>query len=77
MALDTEKRAVLTAAALEHLVDLKKLTMDDPAGKEIVEFLETLVTNGSVADRDEILESFHKYGSFDTFLAQKMPGKNA
>ena len=37
MALDTEKREVLTAAALAHLVDLKKLTTDDPAGKEIVE----------------------------------------
>lgn len=77
MALDTEKRAELTAAALAHLDDLKKLTLDDPAGKEIVEFLETWITNGSVTDKDEILESFHKYGSFDRFLAQKMPGKNA
>lgn len=77
MALDTEKRAVLTAAALAHLVDLKKLTLDDPAGKEIVEFLEKLVTNGSDTDRDEILESFEKDGSFDGFLAQKMPGRNA
>lgn len=77
MALDTEKRAELTAAALAHLVDLKKLTMDDPAGQEIVEFLETLVTNGSVADKDEVLESFHKYGTFDRFLAQRMPGNKA
>ena len=51
--------------------------MDDLAGQEIVEILETLVTNGSVADKDEVLESFHKYGSFDRFLAEKMPGKKA
>lgn len=72
MALDNRQRAVLTIAALARLVETKRrLAPDDASGLVIVEFLERLVTNGSVSARDEILESYEKHESFERFLAQK------
>ena len=69
MALDNTERAVLTIGALTKLVQLKKETRtDDACGLLVVEMLERLVINGSVARRDAILLRFKNDGSFDSFF---------
>lgn len=74
MALDNNKRAVLTIAALAQLVETKrKLASDDASGQVTVEFLERLVINGSVSERDEVLKWFEQDESFERALASKRP----
>jgi len=69
MALDNTERAVLTIGALTKLVQLKKETRaDDACGLLVVEMLERLVINGSVARRDAILLRFKNDESFDSFF---------
>ena len=72
MALDNNKRAVLSIAALTKLVSMRRgLLPDDASGLVTVEFLERLVINGSVSERDEVLKFFEKDESFEQALASK------
>jgi hypothetical protein len=72
MALDNNKRAVLSIAALTKLVAMRRgLMPDDASGLVTVEFLERLVINGSVTERDEVLKCFEKDDSFEMTLASK------
>ena len=72
MALDNTQRAVLSIAALTKLVAMKReLTPTDASGLVTLEFLERLVINGSVAERDEVLKRFDKDESFGRVLASK------
>lgn len=72
MALDNTERAVLTIGALTKLVQLKKETRtDDACGLLVVEMLERLVINGSVARRDAILLRFKNDESFDSFFESR------
>ena len=72
MALDNTERAVLTIGALTKLVQLKKETrIDDASGLMVVEMLERLVINGSVANRDAILLRFKNDESFDSFFESR------
>ena len=72
MPLDTRHRAVLTVAALTHLVDMKKkISPDDAAGLVTFHSLERLVINGSVADRDEVLKKYEQHESFDWSLTSE------
>ena len=72
MALDNTERAVLTIGALSKLVQLKKETRaDDASGLLVVEMLERLVINGSVANRDAILLRFKNDESFDSFFESR------
>lgn len=74
MALDNHKRAVLSIAALTKLVAMRRgLAPTDTSGLVTVEFLERLVINGSVTERDEVLNWFEKDDSFDQVLAIKRP----
>lgn len=74
MALDNNKRAVLSIAALTKLVAMRRcLTPTDTSGLITVEFLERLVINGSVSERDEVLNWFEKDDSFGQVLASKRP----
>jgi len=69
MPLDNKHRAVLTVAALTHLAEMRrKISPHDTSGMVTFEFLERLVINGSVADRDEILKKYEKHESFDWSL---------
>jgi len=59
MAIDSIQRAVLTISALTHLVLLRRNTsLDDISGLESIEFLERLVINGSISERDSVLRMF-------------------
>jgi hypothetical protein len=49
----------------------KGLLPDDASGLVTVEFLERLVINGSVAERDEVLTWFDQDESFDQVLISK------
>lgn len=72
MVIDNNKRAVLSIAALTKLVAMRRgLAPTDASGLVTVEFLERLVINGSVAERDEVLKSFEKDESFERALASK------
>ena len=72
MALDNTQRAVLSIAALTKLVAMKReLTPTDASGLVTLEFLERLVINGSVAERDEVLKRFDKDETFGRVLAAK------
>lgn len=74
MELDNNKRAVLSIAALTKLVAMKRdLMHDDASGQEIIGFLERLVINGSVAERDEVLQCFEQDESFELTLTSKRP----
>ena len=74
MELDNNKRAVLSIAALTKLAYMRRvLTHDDASGQETIEFLERLVINGSVAERDEVLQCFEKDESFTLTLTSKRP----
>lgn len=74
MAFDNNKRAVLSIAALTKLVAIRRgLAPTDASGLVTVEFLERLVINGSVSERDEVLKSFEKDESFERLLASKRP----
>lgn len=69
MAIDNKYRAVLTIAALTHLVAMKReISPSDAEGLATFESLEQLVINGSVADRDEVLKNYEEHQSFDWFL---------
>jgi hypothetical protein len=72
MTIDSNQRAVLTIGALTHLVRLRRNTnLDDIHGLESVEYLERLVINGSISQRDEILRMFRETESFDSVLASR------
>ena len=72
MALDNNKRAVLSIAALTKLVTMRRgLIPTDTSGLVTVEFLERLVINGSVSERDEVLKWFDEDESFAQVLAAK------
>ena len=72
MTIDSNQRAILTISALTHLVLLRKNTSpDDIAGLKSVDFLERLVINGSIAERDKILKKFMQTESFDSVLASR------
>lgn len=72
MAFDNNKRAVLSIAALTKLVAMRRgLAPTDASGLVTVEFLERLVINGSVSERDEVLKSFEQDESFERALASK------
>ena len=72
MVLDNNKRAVLSIAALTKLVAMRRgLMPGDASGLVSVEFLERLVINGSISERDEILKKFDQDDSFDQVLASK------
>ncbi len=74
MALDNNKRAVLSIAALTRLVVMKRgIAPDDASGLVTVEFLERSVINGSVSERDEVLKWFEQDESFERALASKRP----
>ncbi|MES2878358.1 MAG: hypothetical protein V4713_08035 [Pseudomonadota bacterium] len=78
MAFDNHKRAVLSIAALTQLVVMKRgMAPDDAAGRVTVEFLERLVINGSVTERDEVLKAFEKDASFVRALASKRAPETA
>ena len=69
MSLDNKRRAVLTVAALTHLVEMKrKISLSDTEGFVTFESLEQLVINGSVGDRDEVLKMYEEHESFEWFL---------
>ena len=69
MSLDNKRRAVLTVAALTHLVEMKrKISPSDAEGKVTFESLEQLVINGSVEDRDEVLKMYEEHESFEWYL---------
>ena len=69
MSLDNKRRAVLTVAALTHLVEMKrKISLGDTEGLVTFESLEQLVINGSIGDRDEVLKKYEEHQSFDWFL---------
>ncbi|MDD2809048.1 hypothetical protein [Rhodoferax sp.] len=73
MSLDNIHRAVLTIAALAHLVGMKKeIFPGDTASLVTVEILERMVINGSIADRDDVLRRFEEHESFDWFLAAEV-----
>ena len=66
MPIDNKHRAVLTIAALTHLVQMKRtISQDDASGLLALELLERSVINGSVADRDEVLKKYERQESFD------------
>lgn len=72
MTIDNTQRAVLTIGALTQLALLRRNTsLDDASGLVSVEFLERLVINGSVSERDEILEIFRETESFNFILASR------
>lgn len=72
MTIDNTQRAILTIGALTQLALLKRNTsLDDSAGLVSVEFLERLVINGPVSERDEILNVFRVTESFDSILASR------
>lgn len=72
MTIDNTQRAVLTIGALTQLALLRRNTSpDDTSGLVSVEFLERLVINGSVSERDEILKVFRKTESIDSILASR------
>ncbi len=69
MPVDNKHRAVLTIAALTHLVELKRaISQNDAPGLVALELLERLVINGSVADRDEVLRKYELHQSFEWCL---------
>lgn len=72
MTIDNTQRAVLTIGALTQLALLRRNTSpDDTSGMVSVELLERLVINGSVSERDEILQVFMKTESLDSILASR------
>jgi len=69
MSLENKRRAVLTVAALTHLVSMKReISPGDAAGMVTYEILERMVINGSIADRDEVLKMYEEHESFEWFL---------
>jgi hypothetical protein len=73
LSLDNNHRAVLTIAALAHLVGMKKeISPNDAASLVTFEILERMVINGSIADRDDVLRRFEEHESFDWFLAEEV-----
>ena len=69
MPIDNKHRAVLTIAALTHLVQAKRtISQHDATGLLTLELLERSIINGSVADRDEVLKKYEQYESFDWSL---------
>ncbi len=72
MTIDNAQRAILTMGALTQLALLRRNTsLEDKSGLVSVEFLERLVINGSVSERDEILSIFRVTESFDSILASR------
>lgn len=72
MTIDNTQRAILTMGALTQLALLRRNTsLEDKSGLVSVEFLERLVINGSVSERDEILSIFRVTESFDSILASR------
>jgi hypothetical protein len=73
LSLDNNHRAVLTISALSHLVGVKReISPDDAAGLVTYEILERMVINGSIADRDDVLEKYEEHESFEWFLAAEV-----
>lgn len=73
MSLDNNHRAVLTSAALAHLVGMKKeISPGDTASLVTFEILERMVINGSIADRDDVLRRFEEHESFEWFLSAEV-----
>ena len=73
LALDNHRRAVLTIAALTHLVGMKReIAPGDASGLVTFEILERIVINGSIEDRDEVLKRFETHESFEWFLAAEV-----
>ena len=69
LSLDNNRRAVLTISALAHLVGLKReISPCDAASLVTYEILERMVINGSIADRDDVLQRYEEHQSFDWFL---------
>jgi hypothetical protein len=69
MSIDNKLRAVLTIAALTHLVEMKRtISQNDKSGFVTFELLEQLVINGSVGERDEVLKKYERHQSFDWSL---------
>jgi hypothetical protein len=74
MSLENNHRAVLTIAALTKLAVMRRrVAQDDASGLVTVEFLERLVINGSVAERDKVLKWFEQDESFERALASRQP----
>ena len=74
MAFDNNMRAILSIAALTKLAAIRRgLAPTDSSGLVTVVFLERLVINGSVSERDEVLKSFEKDESFERLLVSKRP----
>ena len=72
MTIDNTQRAVLTINVLTQLALLRRNTsLDDKSGLVSVEFLERLVINGSVSERDEVLNIFRKTELIDPILASR------
>jgi hypothetical protein len=70
LALDNNRRAVLTIAALTHLGGLKReISPGDAAGLAAFEILERIVINGSIEDRDDVLSRYEEHESFEWFLS--------
>jgi hypothetical protein len=46
----------------------RKIAPNDASGLVVVEILERMVINGSVADRDVVLIQFEEHESFDWYL---------
>jgi hypothetical protein len=70
MPIDDNRRAVLTIASLTHLSEMKrKIGPNDASGLVVIEILERMVINGTVADRDGVLKLFDEHESFDWYLA--------
>ena len=73
MSLDNNRRAVLTISALTHLVGMKReISPGDAAGLVTYEILERMVINGSIADRDDVLQRYEEHESFEWFLATEV-----
>ena len=73
LSLDNHRRAVLTIAALTHLVSMKReIAPGDAAGHVTFEILERIVITGSIEDRDEVLKKYQKHQSFDWFLTPEV-----
>jgi hypothetical protein len=73
LSLDNHRRAVLTIAALTHLVGMKReISPSDASGLVTFEILERIVINGSIEDRDEVLKRFETHESFEWFLAAEV-----
>jgi hypothetical protein len=50
----------------------REISPDDAAGLVTYEILERMVINGSIADRDDVLEKYEEHESFEWFLAAEV-----